>query len=329
MVENELSVAASYYNLFANQKNGRRVAQVPTHHDAQGEHAEMNTDGHKEFWVEDIWTEDDESKAEELLQSNLERCSVSKLERKESNGEDGKAWDQFYRDHGTRFFKDRHYLIKAFPEEFAISDNEVPEKKTLVEIGCGVGNALLPMLEDHHSQWNTIHGLDISKEAVELLRNDSRFIQCNQEDNDRSVHGHVCDISKDLPSSCVGVADVTTLLFCLSGIDPAAMQQAADHVASSLKPGGVLVFRDYGRYDEAQMKLGTSRNKMLSEHFYRKHDGTKCFYFNLEFLRQLFETAGLEVLELKYLRRMYRNNALRETRRRVWVQGRFRKPLSN
>ena len=87
------------------------------------------------------------------------------------------------------------------------------------------------------------------------------------------------------------------------------------------------MFRDYGRYDEAQMKLGTSRQKLLKENFYRKHDGTKCYYFDLEDIKGLFEGVGLEVLELKYLRRVYRNNALRESRRRVWVHGKFRKPL--
>jgi methyltransferase-like protein 6 len=104
------------------------------------------------------------------------------------------------------------------------------------------------------------------------------------------------------------------------------MKQAARNVASSLRPGGVLVFRDYGRYDEAQMKLGVSRNKQLKDNFYRKHDGTKCYYFTLEELEDLFKQAGLEVLDLKYLRRVVRNNATGETRRRVWASGRFIKP---
>jgi hypothetical protein len=106
------------------------------------------------------------------------------------------------------------------------------------------------------------------------------------------------------------------------------MLQAVRNVSATLKPNhGVLVFRDYGRYDEAQMKLGTSRNKQLdNENFYRKHDGTKCYYFTLEDIRDLFESkAGLKVLELDYIRRVYRNRSKNEMRRRVWVQGRFQK----
>lgn len=113
---------------------------------------------------------------------------------------------------------------------------------------------------------------------------------------------------------------------CMSAIDPSFMDIAAENVACTLNVGGILVFRDYGRYDEAQMKLGTSRCKFLKENFYQKHDGTKCFYFTTEDVKRLFgDVAGLEIIELQYLRRIYKNKGTGETRRRVWVQGRFRK----
>jgi SAM-dependent methyltransferase len=340
MAETELSVAASYYVYFANQQQQQEVRVVAdepgtTSSDCdEEEHANSNQD----FWSEDTWTEGDQVQAEALLQTHTEKCSISVLDQ-QSNEEDGTAWNQFYRDHGTRFFKDRHYLEKAFPNEFATtattaatndSVRNTNKNKTLVEIGCGVGNAILPFLEDSSSPWKTIHGLDISKEAIHLLQQDARFVQCNVDtaNSGRAVHGHVSDISVALPKPCRGVADVTTLLFCLSALDPDVMAQAARQVALSLKPGGVLVVRDYGRYDEAQMKLGQSRCKLVKPNFYRKHDGTKCFYFTLSDLEQLFrdEEVGLETLELKYLRRSYGNKALGETRRRVWVQGRFVKP---
>jgi methyltransferase-like protein 6 len=138
------------------------------------------------------------------------------------------------------------------------------------------------------------------------------------------VYGHVCDISKEIPDSCKGISDVTTLLFCLSAIDPSDMIVATQNVISTLKPGGILVFRDYGRYDEAQtMKLGISRSKQIKNN--RKHDGTKCYYFTLDDVRKLFST-DLNIIELKYLRRIYHNKGIGQRRRRVWVQGRFQKP---
>ena len=200
----------------------------------------------------------------------------------------------------------------------------------MVEIGCGVGNAILPLLEVGESEgnWDVVHGLDISREAILILRKDPRFVSFNETGPTiRKAYGHVCDISREFPPLCSGISDVTTLIFCLSAIDPARHAEAAKHVVDTLKPGGVLVFRDYGRYDEAQMKLGTSRSKRIKENFYRKHDGTKCYYFELENLQRLFrDILGMHAIELKYLRRVYDNKATTQVRRRIWVQGRFRKP---
>lgn len=327
---NELSSATLYYHFFLNQQQNDVVISPDGTQKQEGE-----------SWIEDTWTELDEQNAAALLASHLEMSTISSLESQNYMERDSNEWDKFYQDNGTRFFKDRHYFHKDFPNEFGPSqqltvlpnnnnnnEQQLPTK-TLVEIGCGVGNACLPLLEDEKSPWKTIHAMDISKEAIALLRQEERFVACNAsvDNNGRSIHGHVCDISSEsFPGPCVGVADVTTLIFCLSALDPDDMPRAAKHVASSLKPGGVLVFRDYGRYDEAQLKLGTSRNKRIKENFYRKHDGTKCYYFSLEDVDRLFREEGLETLELKYLRRAYSNKASGERRRRVWVQARFIKP---
>lgn len=322
MGENELSIAASYYELF------RSGAVKQAHDDETSKEVGPETQSSNGFWAEDEWGEEDEAHARNILATNREKCIVPSWESNSKEDADSEAWNQFYRDHGTRFFKDRHYLEKAYPDEFAPGPTQ-KVNKTFVEIGCGVGNALLPLFDDDSNQWQVLHGLDLSRVAIELLRKDERFVGYNnqQEAPSAAAFAHVCDISAELPPSCVGVSDVTTLIFCLSAVDPDAMKQAALNVVSSLRPGGVLVFRDYGRYDEAQMKLGVSRNKQLKDNFYRKHDGTKCYYFTLEELEDLFcKQAGLEVLDLKYLRRMVRNNATGETRRRVWASGRFVKP---
>mmetsp|Transcript_12779 Transcript_12779/g.29894 ORF Transcript_12779/g.29894 Transcript_12779/m.29894 type:complete len:345 (-) Transcript_12779:47-1081(-) len=331
--ENEYGVAASYFGCF--HRNSDRSQNK--------DHA--NPKLSSQPWHEDTWTSADEQNARQILENYAEKCSISTILRAGGTldeEEDANAWDQFYANHGNRFFKDRHYFEKAFPEEFPSSpstkssstparnsDDTTP--RTLVEIGCGVGNAILPLLDvgDSEGHWDVVHGLDISREAILILRKDPRFVSFNESGSSiRNAFGHVCDISRELPPPCLGVSNVTTLIFCLSAIDPERHEEAAKHVVDTLKPGGVLVFRDYGRYDEAQMKLGTSRSKRIKENFYRKHDGTKCYYFELEDLQRLFcDLLGMDVMELKYLRRAYDNKATTQIRRRIWVQGRFRKPL--
>jgi tRNAThr (cytosine32-N3)-methyltransferase len=288
------------------------------------------------------------------------------------------AWSFFQ--HQTNFFKDRHYLSKAFPEEFGVLYAATKETKndtqqsiqpqlesqpqpqpkpqqiisldsdtiandfTIVEIGCGVGNTLLPLLElepfftYYTSTCNdmiqktrriSIWGLDFSQVAIELLRQDARYIQASQQKRAMSA---VWDITKSNPReihpSLESGSDISLLLFCLSAISPDKMPQAAKNVADTLKPGGTLLIRDYGRYDEAQLKLGRSRGKCISENFYVKHDSTRVYYFELEDLDRLFgpSSAGLICIEKKYIQRVYRNRSDGTERRRVWVQARYRKP---
>jgi len=275
----------------------------------------------------------------------------------------GHHWDVFYSMNQNNFFKDRHYLEKVFPELNCLltSDNEdelarrpteigalmqlSEKRKTVIaEVGCGVGNAILPMIEktmqNHQQQMqsSTISAsfhfvaTDISPVAIDILRSDARYRDApSYEVKVDSAVWDITDSPENIPSCIVGVADATLVLFCLSAVSPDKTKQAAHNIASTLRPGGTLLFRDYGRYDEAQMKLGSSRGKQIGANFYVKHDGTRCYYFVLENLSKLFgqgpDGAGLEEKELKYIRRKYFNRGESSVRRRVWVQARFRKPI--
>lgn len=396
-------LGSSYYVLYSSNKDNKQnessttTIQTST---ASSQHS---------FWQEFQWSSNEKQSIVELLQQNEDKCDIIENSITPQRGQfiidkyekDAQLhWNNFYSSHETNFFKDRHYLHKAFPDDFGIlyqnnigngDDyqkerrivvNSMSESFTITEIGCGVGNTVLPLLEldpfvyikkssssdnsDHDNVANIyekkelfIWGLDFSSVAIELLKKDTRYINATTETNDRA-RAQVWDITtthpKDIYASKVvssttsqskevlqcleSSSNISLLLFVLSAISPDRMMQAAKNVASTLKPGGILVLRDYGRYDEAQIKLGTSRNKRLSDNFYVKHDGTRCYYFTTEDIDRLFgqkkksdcneeeyEGAGLEVLQLKYVQRLYKNRADDATRRRVWVQARFRNPL--
>lgn len=336
--------------------------------------SEENVSWKGDIWIDDSWTAEDKAKAMEELhalehqqhtndkQQHQQRQEVFDQFRRNASTN----WNSFYDKNQTNFFKDRHYLHKAFPAEFGwlyVDSNACEEDKnnrhqhhsildnniTVAEIGCGVGNAILPLLEQHteliHKKQTRsssdddnvripqlqIHCLDFAPTAIHLLKLDPRFQSAAKEGR---ATAHVYDLSSTHPSqvNLENTADVAILLFCLSAIGPhpsAALSRASRHVIDILKPGGTLVIRDYGRLDEAQMKLSRGEKK-IDENFYRKGDGTGCYYFELQDLKDLFvnDQNGLELLELEYIQRVYRNRGDNSTRRRVWIQGRFRKPVA-
>jgi len=254
----------------------------------------------------------------EALEAKLEEHAMSKKQvvefwKTKYEEQAHKYWDLFYKRNKTNFFKDRHYLDQEFPQIFEPS----PEPKHLLEVGCGVGNTIFPLLR--HVPHLHVHGIDFSPRAIQMVREHSLYAmgRCT---------AHVCDIVKDsFPEQVAsGTMDFVMVMFVMSAIHPDHHLVVFKKLFDSLKPGGFLFFRDYGLYDMAQVRLkGESR---LGHKFYVRCDGTRTYFFELEELAGIFEGCGGEPLLMTYSRKIIKNRKEKTEMKRVWVQCIVRKP---
>jgi methyltransferase-like protein 6 len=112
-----------------------------------------------------------------------------------------------------------------------------------------------------------------------------------------------------------------------SAIPPEKMDIALKNIYSVLKPGGQVIFRDYGIYDEAQIKFSAASDKRLDSNFYVRHDGTMSYFFSKEDLQNRFKAEGFQTTKCEYVYRETINRGMEMRIDRIFVQGKFQKPL--
>ncbi|NWT51510.1 METL2 protein, partial [Erythrocercus mccallii] len=191
----------------------------------------------------------------------------------------------------------------------------------ILEVGCGAGNSVFPILEVLCNTPGTfLYCCDFASGAVELVKSHSSY---NSAWCSAFVHD-VCDDALPYPFPDE-ILDVILLVFVLSTIHPDRMQGVVNRLAKLLKPGGMLLFRDYGRYDTAQLRF--KKGHCLSENFYVRGDGTRVYFFTKDEVWNMFSLAGLTEVQNLVDRRLQVNRKKKVKMQRVWIQSKFQKPL--
>ncbi|KAI8618908.1 S-adenosyl-L-methionine-dependent methyltransferase [Chytriomyces sp. MP71] len=258
----------------------------------------------------------DEEKAAEIdrIFKNHASKPISAFIKNKLINEAPKNWDLFYKRNTTNFFKDRHWTWREFPE--LVESASWDQGARLLEVGCGVGNFVWPLLEQNKAMF--IYACDFSPRAVNFVKENELYAE-------ERMKAFVCDLTANPLMENVPVAtlDFVTAIFCLSAIPPSKLEAAVRNIATVLKPGGVVLFRDYGIYDEAELRFKPGH--MMEDHFYMRQDGTFSVYFSLEQIAKLFGDAGFSVEANQYVTKEVENRKRELTMERIWVQSKFRK----
>ena len=217
-----------------------------------------------------------------------------------------KKWNTFYTNHEAGFFKERHWFSTEFPELMA-------PNISILECGCGTGSSLFPLAEANPTA--ILQGCDFSQRAIQVLQKHA---------GSERINAFVHDLTVPLPLEEASV-DFALLIFVLSAVPPEKHVTVLQNISKVLKPGGVILYRDYGQYDLAQLRLPAKR--FIQPGLYARGDGTLVYFSSLPQLQQTAAEAGLQVLSCESDQRLLVNRGKRLTMHRIWHQAKFAKPL--
>lgn len=176
-------------------------------------------------------------------------------------------WDLFYKRNQANFFKDRKWTWREFQE--LLPERDSTKQRTLLEVGCGVGNLVFPLIEEGLNDYY-LYACDISPRAVDLVKANPLY-------DEKVLKAFQADVTSDELFVHVppGTIDVVTMIFVLSAVHPDKFSVFLQNVYKALKPDGVVLFRDYGLYDMTQLRFKPGH--LISENFYMRQDGTRYY----------------------------------------------------
>ena len=314
---------------------------------------------------------DVESSISELINQN--RRAATEFTVAKHSKDAAKNWDKFYKNHQDKFFKDRHWTSREFGSEISpaasgsgsasasastsaaaggkrgeddreeetqmVSDDiaaGAAGESVLLEVGCGVGNMLYPLLEANEGL--RVHCCDFSSRAVDMVRSHPLY-------DPHRVNAFVFDLTSPTPplSSLLTTPPydawpaVTTisLIFVLSAIPPQLHAQVLASLAALLPHGGHILFRDYAYGDLSQVRYHTKKDAAWAEpsllsqdpehNWYRRGDNTFNYFFKEEQLEKLAAEVGLQG-RVETLRRTAVNRKSEVNMQRRFVQAKWYVP---
>ncbi|KLJ11492.1 hypothetical protein EMPG_13324 [Blastomyces silverae] len=295
-----------------------------------------------------VETDADYREYAELQYVRQKESPVPEDARDKYNANPSKFWNLFYKHNTSNFFKNRKWLQQEFPILVEVTQPDAGPQ-VILEVGAGAGNSAFPILANNKNEQLRLHACDYSKKAVEVMRKSEQY-------DEKYMQADVWDVSAEgedslPPGLGPDSVDVVIMIFIFSALSPSEWGRALKNIHRVLKPGGHVLFRDYGKGDLAQVRFKSGR--WMGENFYVRGDGTRVYFFEKEELEHIWgrwspqngipETseskvagsadtapespvdAGFEILALGVDQRLIVNRQRKLKMYRCWMQGRFQK----
>ncbi|KAL3994158.1 Methyltransferase domain family protein [Acanthocheilonema viteae] len=271
-------------------------------------------------WDDVEWKFEQEEEARNKI-ANQKKSPVPSQEAEYLLQNPADQWDTFYRTHKDKFFMDRNWLLTEFPE-LNVECRKLDDPLRVLDVGCGVGNATIPLLQASERLGKIfIYACDYSLQAVDILKQDAVRWSDRCKPFVWDITGQITEV---IPA---GSLDIVLCIYVLSAIPPKKQQQAVDNLVSLLKPGGIVLLKDYAQFDMTQLRF--RNNRLIDENFYCRGDGTLVYFFSQDELDKLFTEVGLKKETNILDRRLIINRAKRVKMYRMWVQCKYLKSVSS
>ncbi len=121
-------------------------------------------------WDDVEWSLEQVQEAKKAVEKNSVTL-VPEDRRRELESGAADKWDAFYSVHDNKFFKDRNWLFTEMPELDTLGQGP----RALLELGCGSGSTVYPILEAVTNPELRLHCCDFSAKAVHLVRENKAF----------------------------------------------------------------------------------------------------------------------------------------------------------
>lgn len=232
-------------------------------------------------------------------------------------------------------------------------------KRLVLEVGCGSGSSCLPILRNCSESETTILACDCSAVAVDVCKSviesstDKEVISTKfgafvsdpslmSDETDTSFSQDVKaahlqllkETSTNNDVDDIGLADIVLMVFVLSALPPKRVPRFIKQIYDATKPGGKICFRDYALFDLPMMRFKENHCVYSTCHdsdgtrprLYARGDGTLSRFFSLDTVKDIFESAGFIIEELRYATVYNDNRKTGERLKRAFVHAIFRKP---